>query len=70
MFSFGLWWFERTSQNADFSVFDFFLHGGVGEVFINNDTLNELGVFDRATSFSDDFDEVEVHIFTFEVSNV
>ena len=40
------------------------------EIFVENDTLDKLTVFNGSTSLSDDSDQVEVNILSFEVSNV
>ena len=37
---------------------------------INNDTFDELWIFDSPTSFGDDLDQVEVNILALKVSNM
>jgi len=66
----GLWGLEGAGQNANLSVFDLLLHGRVGEVLVNNDTFNELGVLDSTTALGDDLNQVEVDILTVKVSDV
>ena len=66
----GLWGLEGAGQNANLCVFDLLSHGGVGEVLVNNDTFNKLGVLDSTTRLGDNLNEVEVDILTVKVSDV
>ena len=47
-----------------------FLHLGVREILVNNDSLNELGVLDGSASLCDNLDKVEVDILAFKICNV
>ena len=65
----GLWGLEGASEDHDLGVFDLFAHGGMGEILVDNETLNELGVLDGATKFANDLDQIKVHILALEVGN-
>ena len=56
MLGLGLRWLEWASKDADLCVGDFFLHLRVGEFLVDNNTFDELGIFNGATSFGNDFD--------------
>ena len=62
-----LWWFKRAGKNDYLCVVNFFLHLRVGEILVNNNTFNKLGVLDSSTSLSDDLDKVKVNIFALEI---
>lgn len=66
----GLWWFEGAGENDNLGVLDFLLHLGVREIFVNNNTFNELGVFNSTSRLGDDLDKVKVNVTAFNVSNV
>ena len=65
-----LWWFKGASKDNNLCVVNFLLHLGVRKVFVDNDSLDELGVLNGSTSLSNNFDKVEVDVLTFEVRNV
>ncbi len=65
-----LWWFKGASKDNNLCVVNFLLHLGVRKVFVDNDSLDELGVLNGSTSLGNNFDEVEVDVLTFEVRNV
>jgi len=67
--SFWFWWLEWAGQNQNFSVLDFFFHLWMREIFIENDTLDEFRIFNSSTILGDDFNQIEVDIFSFEVGN-
>jgi hypothetical protein len=66
----GLWLgrFEWAGKNANSSVLNFLGHLGVGEVLVDDDAVNELSVFETATSLGDDLDVLEVNILSVEIS--
>lgn len=68
----GLWLggLEWAGEDAHLGVAVNFLHLGVGELLVEDDTFNEAGVFEGAASLGDDLDEVEVDVATLEVGNV
>jgi len=66
----GLGGLERASKDAHLGILDLLEHLGVGELLVEDDTLNEGRVFDGAASLGDDLDKVEVNIVSLEVSNV
>jgi len=66
----GLWGLEGAGEDHDLGVLDLLLHGGMGEVLVNDDTLNELGVLDGTTGLHDDLDQIEVHVLAVNVGNV
>ena len=70
MLGLGLWWFEWASKNDNLCVMNLFLHLGVREILVNNDSLNELGVLDGSASLCDNLDKVEVDILAFKICNV
>lgn len=70
MFCLWLWRFKWTGQNANFSVFDFLLHLRMREVFVDNDTLNEFWILNSTTCLSNNLNQIEIDIFSFEVCNV
>ena len=63
------WWLEWASEDQDLSVSDLLLHLRMGEIFIKNDTLDELRILESSTSLGDDFNEIEVDIFSLQISN-
>jgi hypothetical protein len=65
-----LWWLEWASQDQDFSVMDLLGHLRMREVFIKNDTLDELRILKSTTSLGDNFDEIEVNILSFKIGNM
>jgi len=66
----GLWGLEGAGQDANLGVLDFLSHGGMGEVLVDDDTLDELGVLNGTTGLGDDLDQIEVDILTVKVGNV
>ena len=70
MFCFRLGWLKWAGQDDNFSIRDFLLHLWVGEFLVNNDAFNELRIFDRTTSFGNDFNKIKVDIFALEICNV
>ena len=67
---FRLWGLEGTGQNADLGVLNAGGHLRVGKLLVNDDALNELRVFDAATSFGHNLDQIEVHVTTLQISDV
>lgn len=60
---------EWASENKDLCIFNFFNHLRVRKVFVNDDTCDEGGIFEGATSLRDNLDVVKVNITTIKVSN-
>ena len=65
VFGLGLGWLEGAGEDDDLGVVDFFVHLGVGKLFVNNYAVNEHGVFDGASSLGDDLNFIEVHVASF-----
>lgn len=70
MLRFRLWGLEGASKNAHLGVFNVGSHLRVGELFVNNDSLNELRVFDATARFGHNLDQIEVHVTTLQIGNV
>ena len=70
MLGLGLRWFKWASKNADLCIVDLFPHLWMRELLVDNNTFDELGIFNGTTSLGDDLDEVKVYILTFKVSNM
>jgi len=66
----GLWGLEGAGQDANLGVLDFLSHGGMGEVLVDDDTLDELGGLNGTTGLGDDLDQIEVDVLTVKVGNV
>ena len=67
--SLRLWCFEGTSEDGDSSIDDFLGHLRVREVLVNQDAFDELGVFNTASSFLLDLDQVQIDILSLQVSD-
>ena len=67
--SLRLWCFEGTSEDGDSSIDDFLGHLRVREVLVNQDAFDELGVFNTASSFLLDLDQVQIDILPLQVSD-
>lgn len=66
--SFWLWWFKRTSQNCNLSIGDTFFHLRMREFFVNENSLNQLSLLQTSSWLTNNFDEVEIDIFSFHIS--
>ena len=66
----GLGGLEWAGEDAHLRVSVNLVHLRVGELLVENDTLDEAGIFERTTSLGDDFDKVEVDITSLQVGNV
>lgn len=69
MFGLGLGGFEGACEDSDLGVFDFVGHLRVGEVLVDDDALDEEGVFEGTAEFAVDFDEFEVNVLALEVGD-
>lgn len=67
MLSLWLWWLKWTRQNAHLGVVDFFSHLWMREIFIENDTLNKLGIFEGTTRLGDNLNQVKVNVLSFKI---
>lgn len=65
-----LWGLEGAGQDHTLDIFDFLGHLAMREFFVNDNSFNELRVFDRASGLSDNFDEIKVDIFTLNIGDV
>ena len=61
---------EWAGEDAHLGVSVNFLHLGVGEFLVDDNTLDEAGVLEGATSLGNDLDEVEVDITSLHVGDV
>ena len=61
---------EWACEDAHLGVFVDFLHLGVRELLVNNDTVNERRIFDATTSLGHNFDQFKVDITTLKIGNV
>ena len=66
----GLGWLEWACKDANFSVSVELLHLRVREFFVENDAVDELGIFESATGLSNDFDEIKVDITTLKICDI
>lgn len=69
MLGLWLWGLKGAGQDGNTCISDALLHLRVREILINDDSLNESCVLDASSSLSDHLDQVEVDIFSLEVSN-
>lgn len=67
MFCFRAWGFEGAGEDSDFRIFDGPGHLWMRHVLVDDDTLDQCGIFQRATYFRVYFDEFKVNIFPLEV---
>ena len=63
----GPWRFERARQDRDPRVRERARHLRVRHVLVKQDSLNQGCVFQRASDFAGDLDEVKRDVFAFEV---
>ena len=70
MLGLRLWGLEGAGEDQNLGVVDLLDHLGMREVLVENNTLDELGVGEGATSLGDDLDKVEVDVLTLNVGNV
>lgn len=61
--------FEGTGKNGDLGFFYLLGHLRMGEILINQDTINQLGILHTSTCFPLHLDKVEVNILSGKVSN-
>jgi hypothetical protein len=61
--------FKWTCQDDNLGVMNLFFHLGVRELFVDDDAVDEHGVFNGAASLGDDLDFVEVHVTSVHVGN-
>jgi len=61
--------FEWTGENGEFSIADHAGHLRMGHVFVDQNTLDQFGVGERASNFSFDLDEIKRNIAPFQVGN-
>lgn len=64
VFGFGFRGLEWAGKNTNLSIMDFFGHLGVRHVLVDQNTVNQLGIVHGSSSFSIDFDELEVNILS------
>ena len=69
MLGLGAWRLERTREDRDLRVLDAAGHLRVGHILVNEDTLDERRVSERAANFALHLDEIEWHVFALEVGN-
>ena len=60
---------EGASQNAKLGIVDLLRHLRVREVFIQDDAMNELRVFQLSAWFANNFDHVKVHVLALQIGN-
>jgi len=53
---FWLWWLEWAGQNTNLSILNFLDHLWMGEIFIENDTLDEFRILNGSTILGDNLD--------------
>lgn len=61
------WGLERACQNSDLRVLDAAGHLRVRHVLVDKNTLDEGSVCERAADLAIHLDEIERHVFPFEV---
>lgn len=68
----GLWlgWLKWASQDTDLGISDLLLHLRVRELFVEDDTLNKLRIFDGTSSLHYDLDQIEVDISSLHIGDV
>lgn len=70
MFCLGLWCLEGAGEDGDFGVGHLFGHLWVGEFLINQDTFDELSVLNAATCLLLDFNQLQIHISSLQISHI
>ena len=67
----GLWlgWLEWAGQNGNLSVLNNPWHLAVAPGLVDNETVEELGIFEAATDLADEFDTLEVDVLALEIGN-
>jgi hypothetical protein len=65
-----LWWFEWASQDQYLGVLNFLVHLWVREVLVQNDSLDELGIFKSSSCLGHDLDEVKVDVLSLKVGDM
>lgn len=60
---------ERTREDRNLGVLDGTGHLGVGEVLVDDDTVDELSVLEGTSDLSVDLDELKVDVLTLEVGD-
>jgi len=65
----GFRWLEWAGENANLGVLDLLSHLWMREIFIEDDTFNEVTVFNGSSGLGNNLDEVEVDILSVEISN-
>ena len=68
---FGLWFrrFEWTSQDSNFSITDGFFHLGMRKFFVNEYTFDQFRIFNTLPRLSNNFNQIKVDIFSFQIGN-
>ena len=66
---FGTGRFEGACEDGEFGVADVTRHLGVRHILVDEDSLDEGGVGERAADFAIYFDEIEGDVFSFEVGD-
>lgn len=61
---------ERAGENDDLGIVDFLIHLRMREVLVDDNSLNELGVFDTATSLGNNLNQIKVNILSLNVGDV
>jgi hypothetical protein len=67
---FGLRGLEGARKDRNSGVLDFLGHLRVGEVLVNQDTVDELGILHTATGLTLYLDQIKVDILSGEISNI
>jgi len=62
-------WLEWTSKNSNLGISNDVGHLRMREILVDNNTLDEGCIFERTSDFTIDLDELEVDVFTGEVSD-
>ena len=70
MLCLGLGWLEWAGKNANFSLSVELLHLRMREFFVENDTVDELGIFESTAGLGYDLDEIKVDITTLKICDI
>lgn len=69
MLGLGLRGLERARQDSDLGISDLGRHLGVGEVLVDNDTLDQDGILESTTDLAVDLDQLEVDVLALQVGD-
>lgn len=69
MLGLGLRGLERARQDGDLGISDLGRHLGVGEVLVDNDTLDQDGILEGTTDLAVDLDQLKVDVLALQVGD-